>query len=352
MPRALRNLIRWLIVMGCIALLLFAGLLYVRHSVGQTLMLNEPVLYKVQPGTSAAALVRDFDNQGWLPDSRFTYRLWLKFFAADTRIKTGTYALSSDMSVPDVIALMVAGEEYQFSVRLVEGLTLDDWLVELKAQDTLVYDITPPVIVSLVEQWPYDESEALPENASVSQRAEGLFLADTYYYTDGTPASAILRRAMEAMTRFLDQQWRQRQSDLPLTSPLEVLVLASIIEKETAVASERAHIAGVFINRLRSNMRLQTDPTVIYGLGDTFDGNLTRAHLKQATPYNTYVIRGLPPTPIAMAGKPAIEAALNPLPTDDLYFVARGDGTHVFSSTLEAHNRAVYEYQILPNKKK
>lgn len=144
----------------------------------------------------------------------------------------------------------------------------------------------------------------------------------------------------------MTSEWEQRAVDLPLQTPYEAIILASIIEKETAVPSERDMIAGVFINRLNRNMRLQTDPTVIYGIGPTFDGNITRKHLRTATPYNTYVIKGLPPTPIAMAGKAAIHAALHPLSTDALYFVAKGDGSHQFSTTLEEHNAAVRKYQL------
>ena len=155
-----------------------------------------------------------------------------------------------------------------------------------------------------------------------------------------------MARAHEALIAFVDEQWQQRALDLPINTPYEALILASIIEKETAVPEERSRIAGVFVNRLNSNMRLQTDPTVIYGIGDNFDGNITRKHLRTPTPYNTYVIKGLPPTPIAMAGKAAIKAALQPLETDEVYFVAKGDGSHQFSTTLEAHNAAVRKYQL------
>jgi UPF0755 protein len=181
---------------------------------------------------------------------------------------------------------------------------------------------------------------------SEASSAEGLFLADTYFFTANTATSSILTRAHKAMLDYVETQWQQRQADLPLNSPYDALILASIIEKETAVSAERTKIAGVFVNRLRKNMRLQTDPTVIYGIGDAYDGNITRKHLRTPTPYNTYTIKGLPPTPIAMAGKEAIWAALNPMETDALYFVARGDGSHEFSSSLAAHNAAVRKYQL------
>lgn len=230
---------------------------------------------------------------------------------------------------------------------LVEGLTLKEWLVTLKAKTELINDVS----LDQVEETINITSSVNEEKAPMlwlneASSAEGLFLADTYFFTANTAASSILKRAHKAMLDYVETQWQQRQEDLPLNSPYDALILASIIEKETAVSAERTKIAGVFVNRLRKNMRLQTDPTVIYGIGDTYDGNITRKHLRTPTPYNTYTIKGLPPTPIAMAGKDAIWAALNPMETDALYFVARGDGSHEFSSSLAAHNAAVRKYQL------
>ena len=178
------------------------------------------------------------------------------------------------------------------------------------------------------------------------QHPEGRFFPDTYRYVRGMSDSDLLRQAHEKLTRVLDEEWQQRAEGLPYREPYQALIMASLVEKETGAAHERGEIAGVFIRRLRLGMLLQTDPTVIYGLGERYTGNLTRAHLREPTPYNTYTNPGLPPTPIAMVGREAIRAALNPRAGDSLYFVARGDGTHVFSRSLDEHNRAVREYQL------
>jgi len=176
------------------------------------------------------------------------------------------------------------------------------------------------------------------------QKLEGLFLAETYHFPFGTTDLEILKRANRRLEKILDQHWANRQPNLPIKTPYEALILASIIEKETAIASERGRIASVFVNRLNKRMRLQTDPTVIYGLGDAYDGNLRKKDLRTPTPFNTYTIFGLPPTPIAMAGEASIKAALNPEQSNYLYFVASGSGGHVFSKTLNEHNRAVRAY--------
>ncbi len=341
----MRKVVALIVILGLMALTAWAGLAYLHTQMAKPLKVETPVIYEVKAGDSASVLIRDFDTKGYLPTSLFTNRIWLKFFAGDTAIKAGTYQLSHEYSLPEIIRRMAAGEEYQFDVGLIEGLTLAQWLTILQSHSAITYDINAETLNTLMKQWPYAPSQGL-------RNAEGLFLADTYYFTQGTLASVILKRAMDAMAEYLNTAWLQRDSGSPVSDPYEALILASIIEKETAVEAERPHIAGVFTNRINKNMRLQTDPTVIYGLGENFDGNLTRAHLKGKTPYNTYVIRGLPPTPIAMAGRAAIDAALHPLPTDDLYFVSRGDGSHKFSATLEEHNQAVYEFQIKPNQKK
>jgi UPF0755 protein len=175
---------------------------------------------------------------------------------------------------------------------------------------------------------------------------EGRFFPDTYHFPRGTSDQALLRRAYQAMEQLLATEWPGRAADLPLQSPYEALILASIVERETALASERPEIAGVFVRRLQRGIRLQTDPTVIYGMGEAFAGNITRRDLEQDTPYNTYVHSGLTPTPICMPGRDAVHAVLHPAEGDSLYFVARGDGSHAFSATLTAHNRAVRTYQL------
>ncbi|MEX2367612.1 MAG: endolytic transglycosylase MltG, partial [Pseudohongiellaceae bacterium] len=180
----------------------------------------------------------------------------------------------------------------------------------------------------------------------IDRHPEGMIFPDTYNFTRGTSDLEILRRANRLLEQVLEQEWQARDVGLPYDGPYQALIMASIIEKETAVAAEREQIAGVFVRRLQRGMRLQTDPTVIYGLGALFDGDLTRADLRRQSPYNTYLNNGLPPTPIALAGREAIAASLHPEQGDTLYFVARGDGSHQFSATLEEHNAAVQRYQI------
>ena len=340
----MRKVVVLLLLTGMLALAVAAGFAYMQQQIATPLSVDEPTLYSVEPGDSALTIVSDFSERGWSQMPPLMTRVWLKFFAGDTLVKAGTYQFDQNTTLPEAIRLMVAGEEHQFEVRLIEGLRLAQWLLTLQDHAAISYDINDDVLSELAIQWPYPPEGGL-------KNSEGLFLADTFHFTYKTKASVILQRAMNEMAKYLEQAWQQRAPGSQVATPYEALILASIIEKETAVEAERPHIAGVFANRLEKNMRLQTDPTVIYGLGDDFDGNLTRAHLRGKTAYNTYVIRGLPPTPIAMAGREAIDAAINPLPTDDLYFVARGDGSHKFSATLEEHNQAVYEYQIKPNRK-
>lgn len=309
----------------------------VKSDIAQPLDFKDTTYYTVQSGTNAHSVIRDLREQGALNSGEFATKVWLRFFAQHTQVKAGTYPIEEGVNLPAFLTQLSLGSEAQFSVSLVEGLTYKEWIQTLKATDRLIDDTSITTGNYLVVNSGFSPSPIQPE---------GLLLADTYFFVDGATVSSILDRAQAAMTEFLSQQWELRQLDLPIHSPYEALILASIIEKETAVPEERARIAGVFVNRLRKGMRLQTDPTVIYGIGDDFDGDITRKHLREPTPYNTYVIKGLPPTPIAMAGKEAIVAALNPLATDELYFVSRGDGTHVFSTTLEAHNEAVRKYQL------
>lgn len=324
------------------------GVLYIKGQVSLPLSLSQPQLYTVEKGSSGYQVVRDLRARELLDSPEFATKLWLKFFSANTQVKSGTYRLAPGQSLQEVFATLSRGEEHYFTVSLVEGLTLKEWIATLKSQSQLIDDISLASIDTVVK----DASEGQTSTISWlsdATSAEGLFLADTYFFTANTAASSILKRAHKAMLNYVDSQWQQRQTDLPLSSPYDALILASIIEKETAVSAERTKIAGVFVNRLRKNMRLQTDPTVIYGIGEAYDGNITRKHLRTPTPYNTYTIKGLPPTPIAMAGKEAIFAALHPMQTDALYFVARGDGSHQFSSSLEAHNAAVRKYQLKLN---
>jgi UPF0755 protein len=257
-------------------------------------------------------------------------------FSGDaTRIKAGEYEVPAGTTPPALLDLLISGKVIQRAVTLVEGWTFRQVLAALSEDTRLVKELGKAA--------PGDVMERLGRSG---QHPEGRFFPDTYNFTKGTTDLDILRRAYERMEQVLAQEWEQRREDLPLATPEEAVILASIVEKETGLASERPAIAGVFIRRLELGMKLQTDPTVIYGLGDAFDGNLTRAHLRGDTPYNTYVHPGLPPTPIALPGRQAIHAVLHPEDGDSLYFVAKGDGSHHFSTNLAEHNRAVRQYQL------
>ncbi len=258
---------------------------------------------------------------------------WLsRWTGSDRRLQAGRYRIGPGHRPLELLERLVQGDVYHHRITLIPGWTYQTVLEELRAH--------PGFRSPLADPAPFDHSGV--------GHPEGLVLPETYYFSPASSPADLLRRAHRTLWGFLHAEWDRRQPDLPLDTPYEALVLASIIEKETGQADERPVIASVFINRLRRGMRLQSDPTVIYGLGEGFDGDLTRADLRRPTAYNTYVHSGLPPTPIALASRASIRAALQPATTEYLYFVARGDGSHVFSENLVDHNRAVDRYQRRP----
>lgn len=263
------------------------------------------------------------------------WRLLAREMQVGGRIQAGEYRLPANATPRQLLQQFAEGRVLQRAFTLVEGSSFRELRLALSQAEAL--EQTLPGL---------DEAEIMRRLDAEGVPAEGRFLPETYYYTRGMSDLDVLRRAKRAMDRVLETAWANRQADLPLKSADEALILASIIEKETGRAGERAEIGGVFVNRLRQGWRLQTDPTVIYGLGDRFDGNLRRVDLETDTEYNTYTRFGLPPTPIALPGRAAIEAACNPERTEHMFFVARGDGSHVFSKTLAEHNRAVARYQL------
>ena len=319
-------------IFALIALLIGALVIksQIEASMKQSLAVEKPTLYTLEEGKYAHFVINRFAEKGWL-HSPLLIKAKLKLNPKLANIKSGTYELLPGMTVEDFFSMLAFGQVKQFSIGLVEGLVWKDWLKKLNATEHLI-PLSEPDLAALPSF----------EGGSI----EGWLLPETYNFTANTKALEIVNRAYVDMRVFLDEQWPLRALDLPYNTPYEALIMASIIEKETGLASERPRISGVFVNRLRQNMRLQTDPTVIYGMGDSFDGDIRKKDLRTPTPYNTYVIKGLPPTPIAMPGKLAILAALHPLETDELYFVARGDGSHKFSKTLSEHNAAVRKYQL------
>lgn len=305
---------------------------YLLKQINSPVLLNQDQLVTIKAGTSVSSFSQTLVSKGWITN-RFWIRNYVRLHPELTELKAGTYLVKAQTTQLALIKQIVQGEEHQFSITFVEGSTLKQWLAQLAEH---------PEISQTLKKQNDDELKRL--FASKKLNLEGQFFPETYAFVKGTTDKEILKRAYKQMHMHLNELWEKRSSDLPYQSPYEALIMASIIEKETAQVSEYPIIASVFINRLAKKMRLQTDPTVIYGLGDRYQGDITRAHLKEKTLYNTYRIHGLPPTPIAMPGYLAIKAALNPESTPYLYFVAKGEGYHQFSTNLKDHNKAVRAY--------
>jgi len=289
-------------------------------------------LVHIPEGSAARALPTYLASQGIELDRRW-FIWYLRAHPELAAVRAGTYQLQRGWNVGQLLQHLVEGREASYQITLIEGERFRDWAEQLKQYKQL------QVATAGMSEADIAVAIGVPHD-----KLEGWLLPETYQLRYGTTDLQLYRRAYQQMQAHLEQAWEARSEALPLRSPYEALILASIIEKETGVAEERPLIASVFINRLHKGMRLQTDPTVIYGMGDSYAGDITRKALRQATPYNTYVITGLPPTPIAMPGKEAIDAALQPADTPYLYFVSMGNGRHHFSKTLAEHNRAVNKY--------
>ncbi len=259
---------------------------------------------------------------------------WFRWSGDAKRIRAGSYEIGAGTTPRMLLAKMVRGDETLATVRLIEGWTFRQFRAELAKADSL-----KPTTAAM------SDAQIMEAIGAAGQAPEGRFHPDTYAYSKGSADLAVLKRAYRAMQQRLAEAWTARAGDLPLRTPDEVLILASIVEKETGTPADRGRVASVFVNRLRIGMPLQTDPTVIYGLGEAFDGNLRKRDLLADTPYNTYTRPGLPPTPIAMPGEASLRAAVRPQASKALYFVSRGDGSSEFSDTLAEHNRAVNKYQ-------
>lgn len=304
--------------------------------------LNTPIagldaeqVYEVREGASLRTVAGELAERGLLTWPR-VFSAWGRLTGQAGSIKTGEYLLEPGISPSDLLAKLVAGKVKLYPVTLVEGWTVRELFTALAENPALNLTLGDPLT-------PVDPE--LPDLLEAGH-PEGQYFPDTYMVPKGTSDVAVLRQANELMREKLAAAWESRADGLPFKSPYELLILASIVERETGVDAERSQVAGVFVRRLQKGMRLQTDPTVIYGLGDTFDGNLTREHLLTDNPYNTYTRNGLPPTPIAFPGESSLQATAHPDDSDALYFVASGelDGTHVFSTTLAEHNAAVSAY--------
>lgn len=266
------------------------------------------------------------------------HSFWFKMFAyrshLDRMLKVGEYVLKKGATAADILTQLTEGKTRRYAITFPEGWSFKQVFQAIKDNPNLVHTLSDDEFTDLMTKVGSDKSHP-----------EGLFFPDTYYFEKNSSDVELLKRAHDKMQRLIASEWQKRDQDVPLESPYEALILASIIEKETAAAEERRKIAGVFTRRLKMGMLLQTDPTVIYGMGDNYQGNIRRSDLREPTPYNTYVNKGLPPTPIAMPGKAAIYAALHPAEGNALFFVARGNGRHAFSATYGAHEKYVELYQ-------
>ncbi len=327
--------------MGLLVLLFVAGLLV---SGAVSWWLYEPLRLKpqpgsqvldleIEPGTPAQGVVEAVVASGADVPAVWLYA-WFRLSGQARQIKAGSYEITPGTTPRALLGMLVRGEESLKSVTLVEGWNFRQVHAALQKAEALKPDTQGLSPEAIMEQL-----------GKPGVHPEGRFFPDTYTYAKGASDLAVLKRAARAMDKRLGAAWALRNPDTPLQTPEQALILASIVEKETGKPADRAEIGGVFTNRLRIGMMLQTDPTVIYGMGPQFDGNLRKRDLLTDTPYNTYTRAGLPPTPIAMPGKAALLAAVRPAPTKALYFVARGDGTSHFSSSLDEHNRAVNKYQ-------
>lgn len=329
--RRTKTLNSLLAVLALIALA--AGLLFyhVHAPLGQT---GLPLEFTVEPGHGLRQTAAGLKQAGVLGDDWGFVQL-ARLMGQDKKIKYGTYRLEKSASMLEVLELITSGRFAQSQITLVEGITFREVRKALDAHPKLRHDSSA-----------LSEQEILQRLGVTESAAEGLFFPDTYTFAIGSSDLAVLQRAHAAMRKHLETEWAQRDPDLPFATPYQALTLASVVEKETGKGADRPMIAAVFINRLRRGMRLQTDPTVIYGLGEAFDGNLRKRDLLADTPYNTYTRGGLPPTPISMPGLAAIRAVMHPPSSNALYFVAKGDGSSQFSSNLKDHNQAVRQYQL------
>ncbi|MEC8082759.1 MAG: endolytic transglycosylase MltG [Pseudomonadota bacterium] len=331
--------VKWIVLMLVLVATLSAlAATWAYKSLTEPLPIKESMTFDIERGTSIIKLGYQLADQGWLPHpllARLAHEL-----DPSLTPKVGKYQLEPGMSFMDVLAKFDSGETIFYPITLLEGHTYRDYLNAMKAKGNIKMTLDGLSAKEIAEKLGVEHDSP-----------EGLLFANTYRYHDGDTDLDIFLQAHALLNAALDDAWENKAKGLPIKSPYEALIMASIIEKETGVAAERPLIARVFISRLEKGMRLQTDPTVIYGMGERYNGNITRADLRRPTPYNTYQINGLPPTPIANVGKEAIIAALNPGETKALYFVAKGDGSHIFSNTLREHNNAVARYQRFQRRK-
>lgn len=327
-----------LVVVICAAVLVGAGTgLWVwqgLNSLKTPVVIAEPVLFDVSAGTAFNGVARQLEARGLVEKSLWV-RIYGRLFPDLARIKAGEYEFTDGMSAETMLEKMVEGDTKHWSVQFIEGWTFSDMRAALASTQRLD---------KLTSEW--SDAQIMEAVGAEGQHPEGRFFPDTYLFTGSESDLDLLRRSFQRMDDVLAEEWENREEGLPYDSAYEALIMASIVERETGAPHERKQVAGVFVRRLQKPMRLQTDPTVIYGMGDKYKGRIGSRDLRTHTPYNTYRIDGLPPTPIALPGREAIHASLHPGSGKTLYFVARGDGTHKFSNTLAEHRKAVRAFQL------
>ncbi|MGC8119283.1 endolytic transglycosylase MltG [Marinobacter sp. VGCF2001] len=333
--RVLKKLLTGIVALAVLAatgsaLWLWQGL----KTLEKPVMLEEPIVFSVEAGSAFGRVARDLAARG-LVDDPLWLRIHGRLYPEQALIKAGDYEITSGMTPVEIVERMVEGKVKLWSVQFIEGWTFADMREALARTEQLDKRTTD-----------WTDAQIMAELGAEGEHPEGWFFPDTYLFHSDETDLDILRRAYDIMVETLAEEWQGREEGLPYDSPYEALIMASIIERETGIAGERKEVAGVFVRRLQKGMRLQTDPTVIYGMGDDYRGRIRRSDLRTRTPYNTYRIDGLPPTPIALPGRESIHAALHPDDGDALYFVARGDGSHKFSRTLAEHQKAVREFQL------
>lgn len=317
----------------CLFLLALVTATYLK--INDANLLVDETFITIAPGTTFNRFTKKLQNNG-VVDTRFWLRNYIRLNKQYAQIKAGTYLIQPGQSYLSILSMIAKGDEHQYFITFVEGSTFKQWLAQLKTRSELTQRLqSPESIKQMLESFGIEKDNP-----------EGLFFPDTYAFTYKTTDIEVLRKAYLKMKQQLDIAWNTRALGLPYENPYQALTMASIIEKESGQFSEHSRISSVFINRLNKKMRLQTDPTVIYGLGERYQGDIKRIHLREKTPYNTYRINGLPPTPIAMPGLSALEAAMHPEESDYFYFVSNGQGKHIFSTTLTDHNKAVAKYQL------
>lgn len=295
---------------------------------------QDEIVIEIVPGSNIRTIAKQLTEQK-LIDDKYLFIILAKIDKVETKLKAGEYQIKQGTTARELLHIFVKGRAVQYTQSIIEGRSFKEMIAEIAQNDKLKHTIGDKTGAQIMAELGYPDSHF-----------EGQFLPDTYAFPKGSTDIDYLKRAYLAMQDVLAKEWQGRDKDLPLKTPYEALILASIIEKETGVAHERPLISAAFITRLRKNMKLQTDPTIIYGMGDRYKGDIRYKDLREDTPYNTYVHKGLTPTPIAMPGLLSIQAALHPAKSDAIYFVSKGDGTHYFSKTLKEHNAAVRKYQL------